>query len=98
MSKIYKLTAPVTWESALNEFLLFRQAQELSQNTLKDNERFVRLFLKHYPNSFPDGLNKAVYEFMRREVAPATYNLRLINLKIFFNWCLQKGIITPGRV
>lgn len=101
----------VHWEEALQEFLFWKQAQGLSQTTLEDYKRYANMFFKRFPGSWQsDAFRKSVLEYMADDIKPATYNLRLIYLRAFFQWCVNEGYLptnplkdfkrkkAPGRV
>lgn len=81
-----------TWEEALEQFLFWKKAQGKSERTRSDYRKIVSLFFKRYPCSFED-LKNNVFLFMGQDVMPATYNLRLVNLKAFFKWCIEEEFL-----
>lgn len=85
----------VSWEQALEEFLLRKKAEGKSERTIKDYGYHVRGFFKRYPDALEDGqiLKRSAIEYMAEDVKPAYYNNKLVYLKIFFNWCLEEKII-----
>lgn len=98
-------------EVYLQEFLCWKQAQGVSQKTLEDYSNHVKRFFKRFPYGWnPELLKKSIYTYMGENIKPATYNLRLIYLRAFFEWCLGEGYLTknpltgfkrrkaPGRV
>ncbi|GFN24284.1 tyrosine-type recombinase/integrase [Thermanaeromonas sp. C210] len=83
----------VKWQEALQQFLWKKSATGISERTLKDYRKIVSLFFGRFPEAWPKALKPAVYEFMADDIKPATYNLRLIYLRAFFNFCLEEGYI-----
>ncbi|HHV63227.1 MAG TPA: tyrosine-type recombinase/integrase [Firmicutes bacterium] len=84
---------PSTWQEALSEFILFKQAQGASPRTVEDYEYHIRLLFTRYPDAWnPLNFKRAVLEHMAQPVAPATFNIRRKYLKVFFNWCMEEGI------
>lgn len=82
-----------TWQEALSDFILSRQAMGLSPRTINDYQQHVKLFFSRYPDAWnPSNLKRAVMMHMSHPVAPATFNNRRKYLKIFFNWCMEEGI------
>ena len=87
--------ASISWEEALARFLLMKKAQGLRERTVNDYRRVVALFFRRFPDAFKDeeNLSNSVYQHMAQEIGPNTYNLRLIYLKVFFNWCIEENIL-----
>ncbi len=86
----------LTWEEALQEFLFKKQAEGVSERTLKDYRSHVSRFFSQYPEAWPDKLKLAVLEYMAQPKSPAYFNLCLIYLRAFFQYCLQEGYITSN--
>jgi hypothetical protein len=86
---------PATWEEALQQFLWWKQAQGLSKRTVEDYKLHVTMFYKRYPAAYreKDCLKQAAFEYMGQPIKPATYNMRLIYLRSFCNWCLKEAIM-----
>ncbi|NPV81587.1 MAG: site-specific integrase, partial [Firmicutes bacterium] len=84
-----------TWQEALSDFLLMKQAHGLRERTLRDYRKNVTLFFRKFPNAFEseEKLLSSVYEYLGQKLKPASYNLYLIYLKAYFNYCVQRGII-----
>lgn len=81
-------------EIALSEFLRLRRAQGRSERTLKDYVKHVRQFYKKHPEAVDEKkLCDAAIAYMSERIAPATYNLRLSNLKNFFEYCRERGLL-----
>ena len=81
-------------ENALTEFLRLRLAQGRGERTLKDYAKHVRQFFREHPEAVDEKkLCDAVIEYMSERIAPATYNLRLSNLKNFFEYCRERGLL-----
>jgi len=89
-----KKNTPSTWEESLQAFLFWKQAQGLSERTILDYRKHVSQLFNRFPKAFnPQNLKSAVLEYMSQQVKPATFNLRLVYLKAFFDWCIQEGIL-----
>jgi site-specific recombinase XerD len=80
-----------TWEQALKEFILWKQAQAVSDTTLNDYESHVSRFFQRYDCWQKPSFREYVHEYMSDKIKPATYNLRLIYLRAFFKWCMDEG-------
>lgn len=99
MARVVRLekSLPATWEEALRDFLFYKQAQGVSETTVNDYNRFVRRFFNRYPDAFEQSkLKPAILEFMAQRVKPVTFNLRLIYLRAFFEWCIKEGILSEN--
>jgi len=86
----------------LEEFLFTKQADGISERTLKDYRYHVTAFLK-----FIGGDKKPVdYETIRQGViryfsqpsSSGYRNIKLRNLKVFFNWCVREGYLPANPV
>ncbi|SFJ54488.1 hypothetical protein SAMN02799624_04935 [Paenibacillus sp. UNC496MF] len=91
MTKIKK-SSPETYEVALEQFLLWKKAQGISVQTMKDYREHVNRFFRRYPEAndplAEQALEKSGYDYLGEgEIKPATYNNRLVYLSTFFNWC-----------
>jgi len=86
------------WQEALGQFLWWKQAGGVSKRTLEDYERYIKGFFKYYPQAFvnSENLKNAVYEYMSKPAKPAYYNLKLVYLKAFFQWCVNEGYLSEN--
>ncbi|MFO7153243.1 MAG: tyrosine-type recombinase/integrase [Bacillota bacterium] len=79
---------------ALEEFLVYKQAQGISKRTLDDYVFHVNRFLSQYQNlSTYDDLQKAAYQYLAQPCSAGYRNLKLKYFKAFFNWCVQEGYL-----
>ncbi|MEW5953310.1 MAG: hypothetical protein AB1815_06095 [Bacillota bacterium] len=77
---------PETWEEAMKGFLFWKQAQGMSQRTLKDYRKHISQLFNHYPEAYnPSKLKLNVLEYMAKPVKPATFNLRLVYILLYSN-------------
>jgi site-specific recombinase XerD len=89
-----KSKSNLSWQDVLEDFILWKKAQGLSDLTLRDFQNHVELFFKKYPNCWQDNLKSAALKYMSdKKIKPATFNLRLVNLKAFFNWLVDEEFI-----
>lgn len=73
--------------------MYWKQAQNLAERTLADYRNHVSQLFNRQPKAFDPKFQKTeVFEYMAQPVKPATFNLCLIYLKAFFDWCIQEGI------
>ncbi|NPV81474.1 MAG: hypothetical protein HPY52_14620 [Firmicutes bacterium] len=87
--------ASISREEALARFLLMKKAQGVRERTINDYRRVVTLFFRRFPDAFKseEDLSNSVYQHMAQKIGPNTYNLRLIYLKVFFNWYIEEKIL-----
>ncbi len=100
MSKVRKVSQAKdasSWEKAKQGFLFWKQAQGLSERTLFDYRKHLKQFFSRFPECWLGGtMKESIMENMSDDIKPATYNLRLIYLKAFFNWCVNKEILSEN--
>lgn len=84
------------WQEVLAEFLLQKRAEAAADQTILDYQKRVTHFFKEHPESWPDNLKPAVLAHMSEKIKPATYNLRLVYLRSFFNYCVENNIIAEN--
>lgn len=88
---------PKTWDDACQDFIHWKMAQGLSDTTINDYKKHIRQFFSRYPKAFDERyLKDGLLEYMSQPIKPATYNLRLVYLRAFLNWCVKEGIITSN--
>lgn len=100
MARITKISADNSWETALSRFLEFKRAEGLSETTQKDYTQHVGRFMRKFPSAWStaDRLAAAAFEYLAEDVAPSTYNNRLVYLRTFFGWCVERGIIGANPI
>ena len=92
ISKTYSTST--SWQEGLEAFLFWKQAQGLSKTTIGDYKRHVNYYFKRFPESWGStSLKKCIIEYMADDLKPASFNLRLIYLKAFFNYCIKEGYV-----
>ncbi|MEW6572567.1 MAG: tyrosine-type recombinase/integrase [Bacillota bacterium] len=104
MSRVLKLTVsvPSTWETVLEEFLLWKQAEGKAPRTLKDYQNHITAFFRDNPEAWRD--HNSLKLAARKHFASltgksaTTYNLRREYLKAFFGWCLTEGYLPANPV
>jgi site-specific recombinase XerD len=98
MTKVKK-TAPATMEEALYQFLKWKKANNISEQTILDYTTHVNLLFNRFPsakNSYED-LEMSVYKHLGQEnIKPATYNNRLVYLRSFFKWCMEHEVMSDN--
>jgi len=95
MAKIARLASRnVNLSQALDEFLLFKQASGAAKRTIDDYRYHVRTFLNAYPKlSTYEEIKEAALKHLSQPCSPAYRNIRLRNLRSFFNWCTSQGYL-----
>lgn len=84
----------ISWKDALQNFLFFKQAQGISKTTMGDYKRHANYFFSRYPDSWNSSTFKTcIMEYMSDSIKPATFNLRLIYLRTFFDYCINEGYL-----
>lgn len=96
MSKVVKINTQkenVSWQEAMNEFILVKKSAGLSETTIKDYSSHIKMFFNRYSSSWNLHVKKAIVDYMADDIKPATYNLRLIYLRTFFQFCVEEGYL-----
>ena len=85
----------VTWQQAMEDFLFWKKAQGVSETTLKGYSNHIRHFYKRFDKVWGDEeeTKQAILTHMGDKIKPATYNLRLIYLRAFFEWGKKEGLV-----
>ena len=98
MSRVIKIRQEqvLSREEMLEQFILWKKAQGISETTAKDYNYHVNAFFRKYPDAW-DNLSNCILKYMAENIKPATYNLRLIYLRAFFQFCSENGhiVINP---
>jgi len=87
--------ANTTWQKAMEDFLLWKKAHGVSEATLKGYNNHIKHFYKKNPLSWgkEEETKQGVLEHLSANIKPATYNLRLIYLRAFYDWCIGEGFM-----
>lgn len=94
-----KKKAPATMEEALAQFINWKKANNLSEQTILDYSTHVNLLFKRYPDATTsyEQLEKSVFDHLGQEnIKPATFNNRLVYLRSFFMWCVEQGVLSDN--
>ena len=89
---------PVTSiDEAAQSFLTCKTAAKAAPKTCKEYAKTIRQFFAAFPQAWssPLKMRTAFLSWLSQEVAPATYNLRLIYVRAFWRWCVDEGIQQP---
>ena len=89
------LRKQTTWQQAMDDFLFWKKAQGVSDTTLKGYSNHIRHFYKRFERIWgkEDETKQSILTHMGDDIKPATYNLRLIYLRAFYEWCIKEGIM-----
>ena len=92
MAKVLRIQKEaVSPQQALEQFLLLKRAQGLSERTIEDYRYHVTAFFK-YCEGWEDVGDK-IKEYMSQEIKPNTYNIRIRYLRAYFDWCVSEGCL-----
>lgn len=98
LTKVKKAT-PATIEEAFTQFINWKKANNLSEQTILDYTTHVNLFFKRFPDATQsyEQLEISVYAHLGQDnIKPATYNNRLVYLRTFFKWCKEHGVLSDN--
>ena len=99
VGKLGKSKNNMTWETALEEYLLWKKAEGRSERTIRDYKYHVSGFFKRFPDaslSDFDSIKRSVAEYMAEDVSPAYYNNKLVYLKTFCGWCVSESVLSKN--
>ncbi|GFN30436.1 tyrosine-type recombinase/integrase [Paenibacillus xylaniclasticus] len=101
MSRLMKVkkVAPTSLDEALIQFLNWKKANGISDQTILDYTTHVNLLFKRFPSAKDsyELLQQSVYEHLGQEkIKPATYNNRLVYLRSFFEWCVEQEVLSEN--
>ncbi|SFE11744.1 hypothetical protein SAMN04487969_101144 [Paenibacillus algorifonticola] len=94
-----KKAAPATMDEAFTQFINWKKANNLSEQTILDYTTHYNLLIKRFPSAIEsyEELEKSVYEHLGQEnIKPATYNNRLVYLRTFFKWCVEHEVLSDN--
>ncbi|WP_263560577.1 tyrosine-type recombinase/integrase [Paenibacillus polymyxa] len=83
----------------LTEFLAYKKLEDgVDQYTLNDYDRTVNLLFKRFPKAWESeqALRDAVMEHLAQDIAPPTFNNRLVYLRTFFKYCISEGELSTN--
>lgn len=76
----------ISWEQALDDFILLKKAEGKSERTLKDYGYHASNFFKCYPDlslSNSVNLKSCIVKYLAEPAKTAYYNNKMVYLKIF---------------
>jgi site-specific recombinase XerD len=93
VGKLSNITQSISWTDALEQFLLWKKADGVTETTLYDYQRFIRTFFERYDCWQSPDVKTCAFQYLGEKIKPATYNMRLVYLRAFFEWCMKEGYI-----
>lgn len=97
MTRKQAIPSPQGWEEALADYLFFKQSQGLEETSLNDIAQKVGQFFRTFPDAWSGSPKRAAQAWLGEQgIKPATYNLRLGNLKGFFEWAIAEGLVSEN--
>jgi site-specific recombinase XerD len=91
--RLGNITRNMTWEDLLKQFISEKEAQGRSERTVQDYKYHMKQFYAKYPDG---DLKTNLYSYLAEKCAPATFNLRLMNLKPFLQYAVVQGFIAEN--
>lgn len=85
------------WSEVLTEFLAHKRLDDgVGPQTLTDYTNAVELLFKRFPNAWKTeaALKKACLEHFSAEMAPATFNNRLVYIRAFLKYSVAEGYLS----
>ncbi len=81
-------------EQALNTFMTFKKASGIAPRTITDYHKVVGSFFRDHREAWntPQTMRTAITAWLSQDIAPATYNLRLVYLRAFWRWAVVEGL------
>ncbi len=87
-----------TWQHVMDDFLFWKKAQGVSETTIKGYSNHIRHFFTRFEDIWGEDelIRQAIMEHMADDIKPATYNLRLIYLRAFFDWAIKEVYVNSN--
>lgn len=83
------------YKEALDDFLRWKSAQGRSKRSIKDYEYHVEKFFRVYPEAENmEELKKHTLSYLAIDSSPVYYNMKLIHLRAFFDFCLSEEYLS----
>ncbi|GGK31670.1 tyrosine recombinase XerD [Caldalkalibacillus thermarum] len=86
----------VTWQEAMTEFLAIKQASGVRPATLQGYRNHIERFFRQFRGTWNDEqrLKRGLIKHLSENVSPYTYNLRLVYLRAFLDWCVSEQYLS----
>jgi len=83
-------------EDIVPQFILFKQASGLSDRTIKDYRKMLKLFFLRFPDAL-DYPRERTLQFLSTYKHPGSYNINFAYLKVFWDWTQAEGFFKGDR-
>ncbi len=83
-------------EDIVPQFILYKQASGLSDRTIKDYRKMLKLFFLRYPDAL-DYPRERTLQFLSTYKHPGSYNINFAYLKVFWDWVQAEGYFKGDR-
>ena len=100
MGQVIKLPQPNDWENLLELFLFEKKAEGKAPRTIHDYKAHVTSFFKRFPRALRSEkeLRVCILKYFADDIKPATFNLRRVYLKAFFDFLVRENVIEKNPV
>ena len=100
MGQVVKLPQPEGWESFLELFLFERKAEGKAPRTIYAYKTHITSFFKRFPRALRSekDLRTSILKYFSDDIKPATFNLRRVYLKAFFDFLVRENIIEKNPI
>ena len=100
MGQVVKLPQPEGWESFLELFLFERKAEGKAPRTIYAYKTHITSFFKRFPRALRSekDLRTSILKYFSDDIKPATFNLRRVYLKAFFDFLVKENVIEKNPV
>ncbi|MEK3776876.1 site-specific integrase [Paenibacillus sp. FSL K6-4396] len=88
------------WADLLDEFVMWKLVEGVSDQTASDYYSHVKLFMKRFPDSWDseENLKLNLLEHLSQKMRPATFNNRLIYIRTFLSWCVENEYLKDNPI
>jgi integrase len=100
MGEIVKLHRPEGFHNLLELFLFEKKAEGRAPRTISDYKLHVSMFFKRFPRALRSekDLRNSVLKYFSDDIKPATFNLRRVYLKAFFDFLVRENVIEKNPI
>jgi len=100
VGQVVKLPQPEGWESFLELFLFERKAEGKAPRTIYAYKTHITSFFKRFPRALRSekDLRTSILKYFSDDIKPATFNLRRVYLKAFFDFLVKENVIEKNPV
>ena len=100
MGQVVKLPQLESWKNLLELFLFEKKAEGRAPRTIHDYKAHITSFFKRFPQALRSEkeLRASILEYFSDDIKPATFNLRRVYLKAFFDFLVRENVIEKNPV